>query len=241
MEEFRTQTVDNEKFLIPSVGASSWMSAFRLGLGLKAPVRSVLSTSGSLPSRCVRGPLFINSEQTMLIHSWMSPKCRLAPSSKSGMGIFASFLIEPREIVAVWGGKVYTQAEVHQLSLQIPEYNSHTVSVAPGFYIGSMSPGTELDDTDLFNHSCQPNLGVVGQITLIARQQIEAGEELTFDYDTTETAAVPFHCRCGAPECRGVIDGSSWTKPDFQKAHAGYLSWNVLEAIRRSGDEPRQP
>lgn len=138
------------------------------------------------------------------------------------------------EIVAVWGGRIYTSDELEELPGHHPSDSTHTVSVAPGFHVGSMDPEAELDDTDLFNHSCQPNLGVQGQIVLVARRRIEAGEELTFDYDTTETGAVPFVCHCGAPECRGIIDGSSWRNPAFREAHAGYLSWNVLEAIRRA-------
>jgi len=70
---------------------------------------------------------------------------------------------------------------------------------------------------------------------LVARRRIEAGEELTFDYDTTETSTVPFTCRCGTPGCRGVIDGSRWKDPAFRQAHVGFLSWNVREAIRQAG------
>jgi hypothetical protein len=171
----------------------------------------------------------------MLIHSWMSDKCRVVRSTERGTGIFAGALFQPSEIVAVWGGKVYTQAEIDRWAKIHPRFETHTVSIAPGFYIGPMHPEADLDDTDLFNHSCRPNLAVAGQIVLVARCEIEAGEELTFDYETTETAAVPFVCRCGMPECRGIIDGSRWKDPTFRAAQAGALSWNVLEAIRREG------
>jgi len=108
------------------------------------------------------------------------------------------------------------------------------IPVAPGFTLGPVTIDDAVDDTDLFNHSCDPNVGVVGQIVLVARRPIGVGEELTFDYDTVETAETPFECRCGARECRRIIDGSSWKNPAFRQAHAGYLSWNVQEAIRRA-------
>lgn len=59
------------------------------------------------------------------------------------------------------------------------------------------------------NHSCEPNVLVDRErMVFVARRDIEAGEELTFDYCTTEDdLAAPFPCRCGAPTCYGVIRG----------------------------------
>jgi SET domain-containing protein len=34
------------------------------------------------------------------------------------------------------------------------------------------------------NHSCEPNVGVQGQIVFVAMRDIAAGEELTLDYAT---------------------------------------------------------
>ncbi len=57
------------------------------------------------------------------------------------------------------------------------------------------------------NHACEPNTRLVGR-TLVARSDIEVGDEVTFDYDTTEwDMAAPFPCRCGAASCRVVIRG----------------------------------
>ena len=53
------------------------------------------------------------------------------------------------------------------------------------------------------NHACRPNSAVRGR-RLVATTTIQAGEEVTFNYNTTEfDMAEPFACRCGAPECRG--------------------------------------
>jgi hypothetical protein len=53
------------------------------------------------------------------------------------------------------------------------------------------------------NHSCAPNARLVGK-TFVAARPIEAGDEITFDYNTTEyDMASPFECRCGASACRG--------------------------------------
>lgn len=53
------------------------------------------------------------------------------------------------------------------------------------------------------NHSCAPNAAVVGR-ALVARGAIRAGDEITFDYRTTELEmAEPFTCRCG--HCDGAV------------------------------------
>jgi hypothetical protein len=65
------------------------------------------------------------------------------------------------------------------------------------------------------NHSCEPNLrphsvwvdnlsASLPRIAFFAVRQIEAYEELTFDYkyDQGDTAGRKIECRCGAPKCR---------------------------------------
>jgi len=32
------------------------------------------------------------------------------------------------------------------------------------------------------NHSCEPNVGILGQIIFVAMRNIDSGEELTIDY-----------------------------------------------------------
>lgn len=135
-------------------------------------------------------------------------------------------------MVAVWGGKVYSAAEVETMSEIFPHFATHTVSVCDGYFFGSENV-FELDDAGLFNHSCAPNVGVQGQIVVVARRSIAAGEELLFDYETMETSAEPFVCRCGAAHCRGKIDGTAWREAEFVRENWNYLSWYVQEKIRR--------
>ena len=62
------------------------------------------------------------------------------------------------------------------------------------------------------NHRCEPN-GYINtrERTLRALRDIAAGEEITFNYLTTESEmAVPFNCICGSPNCFGVIQGSNF-------------------------------
>lgn len=168
----------------------------------------------------------------MRIHSLMLPKCIPGISTIAGRGLFAREDLAAGELVAIWGGKIYRAEEVDRLAAVFPHFATHTVSVCEVFYLGSENL-FELDDSELFNHSCEPNTGVRGQILIVARRPIEAGEELTFDYDTTEIAADPFECRCGATRCRERIDGSAWRDAGFVRENWPFLSMFVQDKIHR--------
>ena len=65
-------------------------------------------------------------------------------------------------------------------------------------------PG-EIDD--YLNHSCSPNCYVKDR-ELIASVDIVSGDEVTFDYDTTDYDMKDgFKCNCGSDNCRHVIAG----------------------------------
>lgn len=169
----------------------------------------------------------------MRVHSLLSPKCRVQVSSVSGSGVFAAEPLSVGEIVAVWGGVVYTEEECQRLSKVIPHFTTHTTGICKGYYLGSGNL-FEFDDAELFNHSCEPNTGIRGQILLVARSPIAAGDELTFDYETVDTMPGNFQCNCGKRLCRGKIDGTAIRKPEFQKLHQGFLSTYIEELIAES-------
>jgi len=61
----------------------------------------------------------------------------------------------------------------------------------------------------LLNHSCDPSTYVdFRDWTLRAARALKIGDDLTFDYNTTEyTMEEPFHCVCGALNCHEYIAG----------------------------------
>jgi hypothetical protein len=82
--------------------------------------------------------------------------------------------------------------------------DTYALQIGPDLYIGE-SGGVD----DLFNHSCEPNAGVIISGTtaeLRAIRAITPGEEIAFDYSTTlDEGDFTMVCRCGLPSCRGVI------------------------------------
>lgn len=106
----------------------------------------------------------------------------------------------------------------------------YPVQIYEGFYLGPKS-AEDLDDAERFNHSCDPNAGVKDQNILVARRDIEVGEEVYFDYETTDIQGLDFACQCGADICRGRITGESWKDPTFRIKNKGYFSWYLQNKI----------
>jgi D-alanine-D-alanine ligase len=62
------------------------------------------------------------------------------------------------------------------------------------------------------NHSCAPNTGYRG-LDVVALRSIAAGEELTLDYGLMlNEESASFTCQCGAPSCRGTVQGRAGTR-----------------------------
>ena len=57
------------------------------------------------------------------------------------------------------------------------------------------------------NHSCDPNTAYEG-LNVVALRNISKGEELTLNYASfLDEHMEPFNCRCGTPNCCGLITG----------------------------------
>ena len=123
--------------------------------------------------------------------------------------MIASRRLAKDSVLAVWGGDVIRLEElkgrpfeVRRLTLQIDE-DAFLVSTTEG-------------PADWVNHSCEPNAGLRGQVTLVAMRTIERGEEVCFDYSMADGCDYDqFTCHCGAPSCRGLISGEDWKRPEL--------------------------
>jgi len=84
------------------------------------------------------------------------------------------------------------------------------------------------------NHSCDPNTWWSGSTRLVARRDIEAGEEVSYDYSTTDVDHVfEMECSCGSPLCRGTISNRDYLDPEWQQRYGTNLPPHVLAAIER--------
>ncbi len=149
---------------------------------------------------------------------YLSPKLEGRASLKDGRGVFARTPITAGEVLVVWGGEIITRTQLlalptlqHRLVLQVEE----------DLYIWTTHEGPG----DWVNHSCEPNAGLRGQITLVALRPILPDEEVCYDYAMSEGSLYDdFTCACGTPGCRKTITGDDWRLPALQQRYAGYFS-----------------
>ncbi len=153
--------------------------------------------------------------------SYLSPKTRIARSPIHGRGLFAAKTMRKGEIVAIKGGHVLDRRTLRRVRRRIAE---SYLQIDDDFYIGAVN-SREIRRNKLFiNHSCEPSVGLRGQITFVALRGIKAGEELTYDWAMEENSPVMTPCRCGARRCRKILTGRDWRIPSLQRRYRGYFS-----------------
>lgn len=168
--------------------------------------------------------------------SYLSSKCIVKKSPINGIGVFAKEKILKNELITAWGGIVCTGEEIKLLSKENKLFMNYPITIYKNLYLMPFK-FSQLEKSERFNHSCQPNAGIKGQIILIARRNINVGEEICFDYETTESGkndGLPFECKCQSKKCRGKITGGKWLNKKFRKDNKGYFSWYLEEKIEKS-------
>ena len=63
------------------------------------------------------------------------------------------------------------------------------------------------------NHSCDPTCWFEGSYLMTATRDVAPGDEITFDYCTSNDWPQDWACACGAAACRGRITGDEWRDP----------------------------
>jgi SET domain-containing protein len=149
-----------------------------------------------------------------------------------GLGVFAGCRIAQGKHVFTFTGERTDYDTVTRLVESGQLRNDDPLHIAEDHFL-------VLDSlSNLFNHSCDPNLGVRGDGELFALRDILPGEELCFDYSTTvppgwTSADWSMECRCGSAICRGIL-GDALTLPaerlEFYR-HAGALTDHVLHHL----------
>jgi SET domain-containing protein len=158
----------------------------------------------------------------MIRLSYLSPKTEVRESKIHGRGLFATAEIAKNEIVAVKGGHIVDRKTLRE---QItPRLGPVEIQIDDDLFIAPVTNGERELSMLYLNHSCDPNLGVRGEITFVAMRDIRAGEELTHDWAMTDDDDYSIECNCGAAHCRKTLTGKDWQRPDLQKRYAGYFS-----------------
>lgn len=163
--------------------------------------------------------------------AWFSPKVEKRPSRIDGIGLFAREPIAAGELVVVKGGHVMTREQRDEVALTL---GPAEIQIDDHLFIGPVTEAERYEAMMHLNHSCDPNVGIRGQIAFVAMRAIAAGEELGFDYATGDDDDWEMDCHCGAAQCRGRITGQDWRKPELQQRYAGWFSLYLERRIAQN-------
>jgi hypothetical protein len=167
------------------------------------------------------------------------PSGWLAPSlvgrrglGKGGHGVFARRPIARGELLAVFGGTVVSAEQLRSAS---PTFRRLTLQIDEDLFVVSTVEGP----ADWFNHACEPNAGLRGQLSLVALRPIPAGEEICYDYAMSDGSAYDeFPCDCGAGRCRGRVSGDDWQLPELWTRYGEHFSPYLLARIESLRERP---
>jgi len=166
----------------------------------------------------------------MPVLSYLSPKTVVKESPIQGRGLFAQAFIAKGEIVCIKGGHIFNRETLREVQKTL---GPAEIQIGENLFIGPLTEGEREGSMIFSNHSCDPNIGVQGQIVFVAMRAIQAGEELMHDWAMTDDDDYEMACNCGAPNCRKTITGQDWRKKDLQEKYASYMSWYLMEKIKQ--------
>lgn len=92
-----------------------------------------------------------------------------------------------------------------------------------------LEPSESNHEWKFVNHSCDPNAFIdVEEKNIKALKDIKAGEEICFNYNSTEyEIAGPFRCHCGSVNCCGDVRGFNYLSEKDQKSLFNYAAPHI--------------
>jgi len=170
--------------------------------------------------------------------SWIDPRIKITSSLLHGKGMFAVAPIKQGEVVVIWAlPNTYKTGEEAKRAAAKGIAKGKTIQV---FQIDEGLFSVEEKDADptyFMNHSCDPNVWMKDEVTLIARRDIKPNEELTIDYalmEADEDWVASWECACGSPLCRKRYTGKDWRLSELQDRYHGHFTPLINRRITKS-------
>ena len=167
----------------------------------------------------------------MLPLSYRSPKAEVRDSKIHGRGLFATANIAKNEIVAVKGGYIVDRQTLRREIT--PQLGPVEIQIDDDLFIVPVTSDERELSMLYSNHSCEPNIGLRGEVTFVAMREIRAGEELTHDWAMTDNDDYSVKCNCRSANCRGTLTGKDWQRPELRARYAGYFSAYLATKIAK--------
>ena len=170
--------------------------------------------------------------QEILPLSWTDSRIEVRSSPIHGKGVFAKSNIQKGEVVAIWGGNLFTLEDIRAGKALI-----HSITaIGEGLFLGHTSEqGYSADDH--VNHSCDPNLWLSDGLKVITRRDINTNGELFLDYamywGPEEEVLISWECNCGSTLCRKIFTSQDWQRTELHKRYGNHFTPFINEHIRQ--------
>ncbi|XP_073978076.1 histone-lysine N-methyltransferase ash1 isoform X3 [Rhodnius prolixus] len=155
------------------------------------------------------------SNQKIQRHEWAPDLLKFMTKDK-GWGVKTRQKIEKDKFILEYVGEVVSDREFKSRMQSRYQNDTHhyCLNLDGGLVIDGHRMG---GDGRFVNHSCEPNCEMqkwcvngLFRMALFALRDIEAEEELTYDYNfSLFNPTEGQQCKCGSSKCRGVIGGKS--------------------------------
>jgi len=201
-------------------------------------VTETLEKELALPATLGEGPCFSLHRDIEL---------RAHPNPLIGRGLFATQFIPTG--TAIWKDVPNHEAASIGKTHRIEEVKSWGHSEDPklrelfawslqyGYQISKLTfdvPACEdigRDYSYFMNHSCDPSCWILTPCVWVATRDIQPGEEIHYDYATTEGAFTRIlDCACGASNCRGAVRAGDWKRPEIQERYQGHMADYLIDS-----------
>src|SRR3989344_6546305 len=117
--------------------------------------------------------------------TYTSSKVRNRFSQTSGRGLFAVEKINKGEIIADYTNGTGEYIDTQKSDELFEKGNDHMIQVDDDLIFAAVKDG-DSEDADYINHSCDSNCGIKDKLKIVARKDIDVGEEITIDYAMME-------------------------------------------------------
>jgi hypothetical protein len=154
----------------------------------------------------------------------------VAVRKKKGFGdaVYALSDLPKGVHIAAFDGEVCSAARASDLPNNPPDYvRDHAVQFSETQYRMARGLAVKL------NHSCDPNCGIVERFEIVSIRDIKQGEELCWDYETTEDSDWTMQCKCGSNNCRGLVGAYRNLPANMRKKYSDYTSAWLIEKYGR--------
>ena len=163
---------------------------------------------------------------------WVDERLSVSESPIEGSGLFFTEDVPRGTVVIRLGGRLVSSAELDRLIREAVALSTSAYVDTIAVYEDAHLVLPSATQVHFCNHSCDPNLWLVGPYELATRRPATAGDEATTDYGTFSGAeGFAMDCRCGMVDCRSVILSTDWQRADVQAQYEGHWSPAVQARI----------